>query len=97
MLAADDSGSAADPALIIGPTNGGTVVLNRNNTSTGIDVIDDIGGSNITIENLELTGAYDGIDFYGASTGVTLQNDSIFGNAAGGIFTDDTSRPRSPI
>ena len=33
VLPAGDGGTAADPALIIGPTNGGTVVINRDNTS----------------------------------------------------------------
>ncbi len=93
VLGTDDAGTAVDPALIIGPTNGGTVVLDRNNTSAGIGVIDDIGGGNITLENLRLTGAAYGIDFTGPSTGVTLQNDSIYGNAAGGIYTPNTQPP----
>ena len=93
VLGTDDAGTAADPALIIGPTNGGTVVLDRNNTNPGIGVIDDTGGSYITIEDLELTGATYGIDFETASTGVTLQNDSIYGNTAGGIDTDNNSTP----
>ena len=93
VLGAADAGTTADPALIIGPTNGGTVVLDRNNTSAGIGVIDVIGGANVTVENLELTGAAYGIDFTSASTGMTLENDSIFGNAVGGIFTDNNQPP----
>jgi hypothetical protein len=87
VLPAGDGGTAADPAFIIGPTNGGTAVLNRHNASAGIGVIDDTGASNFTIENLVLTGAYDGVAISGASTGLALLNDSIYGNGGNGIFT----------
>lgn len=84
-LGASESGSAADPVLIIGPTNGGTVVINRNNTTFGTDVIDEAGASDVTIENLGLVGGHDGVDLGGVSNGVTLLNDSISGAGAGGI------------
>jgi hypothetical protein len=93
VLATGDGGSASAPALIIGPTNGGTVVINRDNTSPGADVIDDTGGSYITIENLGMTGAYDGVDFSGTSTNVTLMNDSIYGNTVSGVVVANTLPP----
>jgi Ca2+-binding RTX toxin-like protein len=91
VLPASDGGSVADPALIVGPTNGGTVVINRDNTAAGIGVIDVTGASNIIIENIGLTGAYYGIDLTGASSGITVLNDSIYGNADNGIVTDNNS------
>ena len=90
LLPPSESGTAAAPILIIGPTNGGTVTINRNNTAPGTDIINDTGGSYVTIENLGMTGAYDGIDLSGTSTAVTLLNDTIFGNANGGIVASNT-------
>ena len=87
VLPLGDGGTAADPALIVGPANGGTVVINRDNPSPGIGVIDETGANDVTIENLTLTGAYDGVALTGVSSGVALRNDTISGNAGGGIFT----------
>ena len=91
VLPAGDGGTTIDPAVIIGPTNGGTVVINRDNTSGGIGVIDNTGASAFTIEDLQLTGASDGIAISGNASGLTLLNDSIYGNSGGGgIFTPST-------
>jgi hypothetical protein len=87
VLPAGDGGTAADPAWIIGPTNGGIVVINRDNTTAGIGVIDDTGASAFTVENLQLTGGFDGVAVSGTTSGLTLLNDSIYGNAGNGIFT----------
>jgi VCBS repeat-containing protein len=91
VLTANDSGTAGDPVMIIGPTNGGTVSINRGNatgTSPGSDaaVITVNGASYDTIENLTLTGAYDGVDIGGISNGITLENDIVYGNAYYGVY-----------
>ncbi|HTW70835.1 MAG TPA: right-handed parallel beta-helix repeat-containing protein [Acetobacteraceae bacterium] len=91
VLPAGDGGTAADPAVIIGPTNGGTVVINRNNTSAGFGVIDDTGAAAFTIENLQLTGASDGVRVSGNASNLTLLNDSIYSNDGSGIFTSDNA------
>jgi len=86
VLPASDGGTAAAPALIIGPTNGGAAVINRNNTAAGTDVLDDAAAGNVTVQGLVFTGADDGIDLAGAPAGFTLLNDTIYGNSQEGIY-----------
>jgi hypothetical protein len=90
VLPTGDGGTVADPAVIIGPTNGGTAIFNRDNPSAGVGAIDITGANNVTVENLSLTGAYDGVAISGTTAGVTLQDDSIYGNAGNGIYTPNS-------
>ena len=86
VLPASESGTLAEPVVITGPPNGGTAVIDRGNTVIGTGVIDDDSASHVTIENLALTGAEEGVFIRGASIGVTLSNDTMFGNANEGIY-----------
>ena len=45
-------------------------------TSFGLDIT----GSNITIADLSITGAYDGVVVEGGATNVTITDSTIFGN-----------------
>ena len=85
-LPAADSGTATQPVVITGPTDGAPAILNRGNTAAGTDVFDLLGISNITIQNLTIEGAYDGIDLLNASSGVVLLNDVISNNLNIGVF-----------
>jgi parallel beta-helix repeat protein len=99
VLTPTDAGTAADPALIVGPTNGGTATINRDNANgppfgnnlPGADAIDVNGASWITIADLTLTGAYDGVDIGGVSNGVTLTNDIVHGNSSYGILVGNVT------
>ena len=84
VLPAADSGTAADPLEIIGPTIGGHAMINRGNVATGTDVFDLTGISDVIIQNLTIEGAYDGVDLTNAS-GVTLLNDTIVNNLNDGV------------
>ena len=66
-------------------------MFDRGNFNTGQDVFDIQGGSYITIENLTITGAFNGIEIGGASAGVQLLNDTVTANADVGILVDVNS------
>ncbi len=85
ILPASDSGSAAQPVLITGPTNGGTVVINRNNLNAYTDIINDTGASYLTIQDLQMQGAYVGVELNNPATNISLLNDTITGNEIGGV------------
>ena len=63
-------------------------MLNRGNLTSGQDVFDLQGVSYITIQNLTITGGFNGIEIGGASTGVQLLNDLITANSDTGILLD---------
>ena len=77
-LTGTTSGTSANAAFTIaGPTSGPSAVFNRENLNTNQDVFDIQGGSFITIEDLTITGAFNGIEIGGASAGVQLLNDTV--------------------
>ncbi len=66
---------------IEGPS-GAVALLNRGNTNNGSYVVQMAGATDVTIENLELTGGSYGIYAPGSagSTGLTVSNSVLFGN-----------------
>ena len=75
-LTGTNSGTGTSNEFTIeGPTSGAPAVFDRDNYASGQDVFDIQGGSYITIEDLTVTGAFNGIEIGGASTGVQLLND----------------------
>ena len=87
-------GTALSYVTIEGPSSSDApAILDRNNSSAGSYVFDFEGAVNTTIENLSITGAYDGIYASpdGGSSHITITGSSIFGNADAGInITSDT-------
>ena len=87
----------ADSGIAIeGPAagSGATAILNRGNTAQGDYVFSFVsdGTTNVTIENLSLTGAYIGINAPYTSggkgiNGITIANNQIYSNANEGILT----------
>ena len=77
-------------ATIVGPATGPGAVLNRGNTNPFSYDFQMQGGLNITLCQLTLTGGVDGL--YGSntvnSTGLTVNNCTIFGNSTYGVFLD---------
>ena len=65
----------------------GAAILNRGSTNQGSEVFQLDGGSNITIENLTLTGGVDAIEFTSGTDSVndTVTNCIIYGNSGNGI------------
>ena len=84
--------TAADSGLtIVGPTDPGTAaVLNRGNGNSGAYAIDLNGANDVTLDNLSVTGAYDGIVTYNNS-GLTVTDSSLYGNSYYGIYVDGSS------
>ncbi len=82
---------AADAGVTIqGPTLGTGAVLNRGNTSTGSEAIQFAGATGVTLENLQLTGGYDGLTGTGANN-LLISNCQIYGNSTYGIYLDASS------
>ncbi|MEM7314865.1 MAG: right-handed parallel beta-helix repeat-containing protein, partial [Planctomycetota bacterium] len=84
VVEADDSG-----VTIRGPVTGGhEAVLNRGNTSSGSYGIELLGGDDVTIENLSITGANSGVYIGEGSDSdrVTIRNNRLFDNLESGIF-----------
>ena len=75
---------------IVGPATGPGAILNRANTNTSCYDFQMMGGINITLSYLTITGGLDGM--YGSSTanstGLSVSNCTIFGNVTYGIFLD---------
>ncbi len=84
VLGPQDSG-----VTIEGP-NGAVALFNRGNTNGGAYVVQMAGATNVTLENLELTGGSYGIyaSSGAGSTGLTVSNSVLFGNASAGVFLD---------
>ena len=91
VLAAVDSGiiikgytNASDPARV--------ATLDRGNTTYGSYVFDFEGANNVTIENVSITGAYDGV--YASPSNdsefITISGSAIYGNADAGINLTST-------
>ncbi len=78
---------------IVGPTTGPGAVLTRGDLNTGDYDFQMEGGTNITLSHLTITGAYAGI--YGSSTadstGLTVSDSTIYGNADYGVFLDSSN------
>lgn len=80
-LTAQDSG-----VTIVGPSTS-TALFNRGNSSSGTDVFELDGAINVTLEHLTATGGNNGIyvpDL--GSTGLTVSNCDVYGNAYDGIW-----------
>jgi hypothetical protein len=91
-LTATNSGTGpSDEFTIEGPASGPAAVFNRGNYTSGQDVFDIQAGSYITIEDLTVTGAYDGVEIGNGSTGVQLLNDVVTLNADVGILVDENT------
>ena len=88
---ANSGTSTSDTFNIIGPTSGPGAVINRGNLNSGQDVFDIQGGSFITLEDLTITGAFNGVEIGGASHGVQLLNDTVVANGDVGILVDVNS------
>ncbi|MGA2256316.1 MAG: right-handed parallel beta-helix repeat-containing protein, partial [Thermoguttaceae bacterium] len=84
VLTPQDSG-----VTIIGPS-GGTAVLNRGNVNPQRYTVEMDGAANVTIENLEITGGYDGIHASSGAdaTGMTISDNVITGNYQDGVYID---------
>ncbi len=78
VIPAQDSG-----VTIEGPSDG-SAILNRGSTLSSSDVIQLAGASNVTLENLQLTGGYAGIGGTGSS-GLTVTGSQIYGNSNAGV------------
>ncbi len=86
-----NSGTATSPFIIEGPTSGPPAVLNRGNLTSGQDVFDLTGVNYVTIQDLTITGAFNGIEIGGPSTGVQILNDIITANSDTGILLDQNT------
>ncbi|HYV35271.1 MAG TPA: IPT/TIG domain-containing protein [Gemmataceae bacterium] len=78
---------------IIGPASGPGAVLNRGNIKTGSYVFQLQGAVTVTISQFTITGGFDGIhaSINVGSTGLTVSNCTINGNATNGIFLDQSN------
>src|SRR5262249_39625919 len=95
VLTASQSG-----VRIVGPSTA-AAVLNRGNFNSGAYVIELRQATNVTLDHLQLTGGYAGVytntpanvfgELLPGSTGLTLTNSTISGNAQFGVFLDSTS------
>ena len=78
---------------IAGPATGTGAVLSRGDLNTGDDDFQMEGGTNVTLSHLTITGAYAGV--YGSSTadstGLTVSDSTIYGNADYGVFLDTSN------
>ncbi len=85
--------------IVLGPQDSGITIegpstavalFDRGNTEYGTSVIEMGGATGVTLEDLELTGAYYGLDApSGAgSTGLTVSNSVLFDNQYAGAFID---------
>ncbi len=65
----------------------GAAILNRGSTNQGSEVFQLDGGSNITIENLTITGGVDAVEYTSGTNSVndTVTNCVIYGNSGNGI------------
>ena len=88
--------------IVLGPNDSGItiqgpgatdVTLNRGNTNTGSYVFELDGATNVTIDGLGITGGYQGIhgDYGTVSTGLSVTNSTIFGNANTGADLESQS------
>ena len=87
-LTGTNSGTAGTPFIIEGPTSGPSAVLNRGNLSSSEDVFDLQGVSYVTLQNLTITGGFNGIEIGGGSNGVRIADDVVTVNAETGILVD---------
>ncbi|HEV3343905.1 MAG TPA: right-handed parallel beta-helix repeat-containing protein, partial [Pirellulales bacterium] len=80
-LTAQDSG-----VTIVGPSTA-TALLNRGNTNSGTDVFELDGATNVTLQYLSVTGGNNGIYVPDTgSTGLSVSNCNVYGNAYDGIW-----------
>ncbi len=89
----DDAGSGADTASrlrIQGPTGAAQAVLNRDATGVESAVFRFTGADFITLSDLEMTGARNGIyfNYQAGSNFISVLDSQIYGNARGGISFD---------
>ena len=70
-----------------------TTILDRGNTNNGQYVFELAGATSVTLEELGITGAYDGIfaSDTAASTGLTVSDCQVYGNANIDIFLDTSN------
>ena len=68
---------------------GGGAQINRGNTSGGAFGIELNNASNVTLSNLYITGAVDGINVSNGSTNFLLKNSTLFQNASSGLAIMD--------
>jgi hypothetical protein len=68
-------------------------LLNRGNTNSGSYGIELDSAVNVTLDHVQVTGAYEGIyaGSSSASTGLTLSNSTLFGNQYAGLFLDSSN------
>uniref|UniRef100_UPI00356B3B79 right-handed parallel beta-helix repeat-containing protein n=1 Tax=Stieleria sp. TaxID=2795976 RepID=UPI00356B3B79 len=81
-------GDALSGIRIEGPgVAGAEAVLDRGNTANGSYVFEFIGADDVTIANLAITGAYDGVfaDYDADSDQVQILENRIYGNANSGV------------
>ena len=60
-------------------------ILNRGNSNSGNYVFELDGAENVVIENLYITGAYDGIYSGTSANGIVVENSTIYNNSNNGI------------
>ena len=91
VLGPQDSG-----VTIVGPS-GAVALFNRGNTNSGSYVVQMAGATDVTLENLQLTGGSYGVyaPAGAGSTGLTVSGSTLFANASAGAFlgsgNDDAS------
>ncbi|MBI9016788.1 MAG: right-handed parallel beta-helix repeat-containing protein [Phycisphaerae bacterium] len=78
---------------IIGPTEAGHEALfDRNDISSGSNVLELLDADNVVIENMSFTGGYHGIYVSGSQnqSGPVLKTNNVYGNNSYGIFIDNS-------
>ena len=79
--------TAVDSGITIEGYGGTDPIFNRGNQNQGAYVFELNGATGVTLENLNITGGYDGV--YGdtnGSSGLTITNSYIYGNSAWGLY-----------
>ncbi len=83
-------GAAQSGVTILGPTGAGAV-LNRGNSSAASYAFELENAATVTLSNLSITGAYDGIHVDSSSANLTVENSAVYGNAEYGVVVDDNA------
>ncbi len=84
VLSPQDSG-----VTIVGPSTG-AAVLDRGDTNPSIYTVELEGATNVTLDQLQITGGYDGVyaSNTAGSTGLTINNSTISANNLYGVYLD---------
>ena len=84
VLLPQDSG-----VTIVGPSIG-AAVLDRGDTNTSIDTVVSMGATDVTLDQLQITGGYDGVyaSNTAGSTGLTISDSTISANNVYGVYLD---------